>query len=55
MVPGNAEMFLWAYADTDLDGTLNETGEPVAAAGTNMGFIETGTTNEVYDLQMGVP
>ena len=32
MVPGNAEMFLWAYADTDLDGTLNETGEPVAAA-----------------------
>ncbi|HCH61192.1 MAG TPA: hypothetical protein DFR83_00210, partial [Deltaproteobacteria bacterium] len=55
LVPGNAEMFLWAYADTDLDGTLNETGEPVGSAGANMGFIETGSTNEVYNINMGVP
>ena len=55
MVPGNADLYLWAYADTDLDGTLNETAEPVASGGADMGYIATGSTNEVYDLIMGVP
>ena len=55
MVPGNADIYLWAYADTDLDGTLNEVGEPVASGGADMGYIATGTTNAVYDLVMGVP
>ena len=55
VVPGNADLYLWAYADTDLDGTLNETGEPVASGGADMGYIATGSTNEVYDLIMGVP
>ena len=55
MVPGNADIYLWAYADTDLDGTLNEVGEPVASGGADMGYIATGSTNAVYDLVMGVP
>jgi hypothetical protein len=55
MVPGNAETYLWAYADTDLDGTLNEVGEPVASAGNSTGYVATGTENATYDMVMGTP
>jgi hypothetical protein len=55
MVPGNAETYLWAYADTDLDGTLNEVGEPVASAGNSTGYVATGTTSATYNMIMGTP
>ncbi len=56
LVPGNAEAYLWAYADPDLDGTLNEVGEPVASANnSSTGYIVTGTENQVHDMLMGVP
>ena len=55
MVPGNAETYLWAYADSDLDGTLNEVGEPVGSAGAGSGYIATGTSDAVYDIVMDVP
>ena len=34
-VPANTIVYLWAYADTDTDGVLNEQGEPVASGGVN--------------------
>lgn len=55
MVPGNAETYVWAYADTDLDGTLNEVGEPVGSAGNGSGYVATGSSDAVYDMVMDVP
>lgn len=45
-VPANTIVYLWAYADTDSDGTLNEEGEPVASGGVNgNGKFPTGTSS----------
>jgi len=55
LVPSNTDMYLWAYADSDLDGTLNEAGEPVASATSDWGKISTGTDNLVFDMTMGAP
>lgn len=45
-VPANTIVYLWAYADTDGDGMLNESGEPVASGGTDdSGHFPTGTTS----------
>ena len=56
LVPGNTEMFLWAYADPDLDGTLNEVGEPVASANNgSSGAVTTGSANLVFDMVMDTP
>ncbi len=49
-------MYLWAYADPDLDGTLNEVGEPVSSANNSIdGQVTTGSDNLVFDMQLGVP
>ena len=51
LVPGNTELYLWAYADLDLDGTLNEVNEPVASANSSRsGRVTTGMSNLVLDL-----
>lgn len=56
MVPGNADLFLWAYADPDLDGTLNEVGEPVASAfNSASGLVSTGAADHRIDMLMGIP
>ena len=56
LVPGGTDVFLWAYADPDLDGTVNEVGEPVASAdNSSSGHIATGTTDQIHDMVMGIP
>ncbi|MDP2314595.1 MAG: hypothetical protein Q8P41_16955 [Pseudomonadota bacterium] len=53
--PSNAVAYVWAYADTDGDGLLNEPGEPVGSAGRS-GRIATGSTNTTgLDLPLVVP
>ncbi|MCB9795284.1 MAG: hypothetical protein H6741_21485 [Alphaproteobacteria bacterium] len=44
-VPANTITYLWAYADTDSDGVLNESGELVATpTGSDTGRISTGNS-----------
>jgi hypothetical protein len=43
--PAHATAYLWAYADTDADGVLNEVGEPVASYGPT-GRIYTGSASQ---------
>jgi hypothetical protein len=45
LAPANATAYLWAYADVDGDGILNEAGEPVASY-ERTGRITTGTENQ---------
>ncbi len=45
VAPSSAVAYLWAYADLDNDGVLNEVGEPVASYG-RTGRVSTGTTNQ---------
>lgn len=35
VVPANTAVYLWAYADEDADGNVNESGEAVASGGTD--------------------
>jgi len=45
-VPANTVVYLWAFADDDGDGTVNESGDYVAAAGEDgNGKVATGTTS----------
>ena len=45
-VPANTVVYLWAFADGDGDGTVNESGDFVAAAGEGgHGKVATGTTS----------
>jgi len=56
LVPGHTELYLWAYADPDLDGVVNEAGEPVASASNSGdGLVETADTDQVHDMAMGIP
>jgi hypothetical protein len=45
VAPSNEVAYLWAYADIDSDGVLNEVGEPVASFG-RTGRLSTGTSNQ---------
>jgi len=46
VVPADTIVYLWAYADTDADGFVNEVGDPVAASGEDEnGRYPTGTTS----------
>jgi hypothetical protein len=54
VVPANQTVYLWAYGDPDLDGNVNESGEPVASGGTDDGAYETtdSSTTQDVDLRM---
>lgn len=57
IVPANTYVYLWAYADTDFDGKVNESGEPVASAESSAdnGRIESGSSNASgLDLDLGL-
>jgi len=57
MVPSNTTLYLWAYADTDGDGVLNEVDEPIAAAsGSDNGRISVTSIDLIgYELEFQVP
>jgi hypothetical protein len=45
-VPASTIVYLWAYADTDGDGVVNEADEHVASGGINStGKLPTGTAS----------
>ncbi len=50
VVPANVQLYLWAYADTDLDGVVNEVGEPIGAAPSLDGAVSTGTENLTQNI-----
>lgn len=56
-LPGNTIVYLWAYADTDGDGVLNEPGEPVASSGVNAsGKFPTGSASSSgVGLELNAP
>jgi hypothetical protein len=46
-VPGGSVAYLWAYADVDVDGMVNESGEPVASGGSDdNGRVDTGSASQ---------
>lgn len=46
-VPAGTVAYLWAYADVDVDGNVNESGEPVASGGIDdNGRVELGTSSQ---------
>ena len=57
VVPSNTTLYLWAYADTDGDGVLNEAGEPLAAStGSDNGRISVQSVDLIgYELMFQVP
>ena len=56
LIPANTTVYLWAYADTDLDQVCNEVNEPVGNGGARPdGDLSLGTSNVVEDFVMGVP
>jgi hypothetical protein len=45
-VPAGTTAYLWAYADIDVDGNVNESGEHVASGGSDdNGRVDTGTAS----------
>ncbi len=54
VVPAGQTVYLWAYADTDLDGNVNESGEPVSSAGSDSGAYDSGATSSTQDLDLRV-
>lgn len=53
-VPAGTTVYLWAYADEDVDGLVNESGEAVASGGTDdNGRLDTGRTDHTEDLALG--
>lgn len=53
-VPSNTLMYLWAFADTDGDGAVNEAGEPIASGGLDdNGRMQTDTDSQSEDLFLG--
>jgi len=55
IVPANTITYLWAYADIDNDGRINEAGEPVASAGDEEnGRVATGDSSWNYDFDLNV-
>jgi hypothetical protein len=56
-VPANTVVYLWAYADTDGDGNVNEPGEHVASSGAGgAGQVATGESSASgLDLELSTP
>ena len=56
-VPGNSIAYLWAYADEDGDGVVNESEEHVSSGGTHQdGKLPTGTTSTAnLNVVLAVP
>lgn len=57
VVPADTIVYLWAYADTDADGFVNEVGDPVSVAGEDEnGRFPTGTSSVGgVALELAVP
>ena len=54
VVPANTAVYLWAYADEDADGNVNESGEAVASGGTDDNGRQAVTTVSInQDFQLG--
>ena len=54
-VPADSVLYLWAYADTDGNGTVNASGEPVGSGGGSGGrILTTEGTNGGNDITLGV-
>ena len=45
-VPANTIVYVWAYADVDGDGILNEVGDPIASLNDSTGRTVTGSTSQ---------
>jgi hypothetical protein len=55
VVPANTITYLWAYADTDNDGVINEAAEPVRSGGDEEnGRLPTGEESQEYNLELVV-
>ena len=55
VVPSNTVVYLWAFADENADGIVNESGDYVAAGGEQSGKVATGTSNSSgLELSLGV-
>ena len=55
IVPANTITYLWAYADVDNDGRINEAGEPVSSAGDDEnGRMSTGDSSWNYDFDLNI-
>ena len=55
IVPANTVAYLWAYADIDNDGRINEEGEPVSSAGDDEnGRVATGESSWTYDFDLNI-
>ena len=51
VVPANTLLYLWAYADENANGTVNESGEAVASGGDDdNGRFQTSSANSTHDL-----
>ncbi len=53
-VPANSVFYLWAYADEDGDGIINESGEPVASGGEDENGKVATTDEDVTDANLGL-
>ena len=52
-VPADTVVYLWAFADEDLDGIVNESGERVAPGGADgEGTYSTGSSDTNQNLQL---
>ena len=53
-VPANTTVYLWAYADEDVDSLLNESGEAVASGGRDdNGRMDSGSSDSTHTLSLG--
>ena len=53
VVPANTIVYLWAYADEDVDGTVNEVGEAVASSGNDAnGRAQISTTSSTHNFAL---
>ncbi len=51
-VPAGGVVYLWAYADVDADGVVNESGEPVASGGSDETGLVVTETEDITDLTL---
>ena len=53
-VPANTTMYLWAFADEDVDSLLNESAEAIASGGTDdNGRLDSGASSSTHSLTLG--
>jgi hypothetical protein len=54
VVPSNTTLYLWAYADTDGDGVVNESTEPISSVDPDNGgrLSVTSSNQSGFDLQL---